>query len=87
MVDANGVFAISISLVSGSNVIEVRAEGIFGNSKVATRTVTYTDQTVQQLQNDVNNLKGQGTMYLALGLIALIVAVVAIVLLFMRRKA
>ena len=87
VVDANGVFAISISLVSGSNVIEVRAEGIFGNSKVATRTVTYTDQTVQQLQNDVNNLKGQGTMYLALGLIALIVAVVAIVLLFMRRKA
>jgi hypothetical protein len=48
--------------------------------------VTYTSQTMQQMQNDINNLKSQGSLYLALGLIALIVAAVAIVLLFLRKK-
>jgi hypothetical protein len=86
VVAADGGFAISVTLVAGSNELVISASGVVGNTTATTRSITYADQTVQQMQNDINSLKGQGTMYLALGLISLIVAVVAIVLLFMRKK-
>jgi hypothetical protein len=86
VVDSAGGFAITVTLTVGSNELTIWSTGPLGNTTATTRAVTYTSPTMVQMQNDINNLKSQGSLYLALGLIALIVAVVAIVLLFLRKK-
>jgi hypothetical protein len=86
-VDAAGAFDVVVPLSPGDNVLTVSVTGPFGNTVYSGIPVKYVDAAQQKMQTDINNLSGQGTMYLLVGIIALIVAVVAIVLLFMRRKA
>jgi hypothetical protein len=85
-VDASGGFAAQVPLAGGSNTLMVTAEGQFGNTASAQRTVSYTDPSIQGMQNDINDLKGQGTLSVALALMASVVAAVAVVMLFLRKR-
>jgi hypothetical protein len=85
-VGQDGAFDANVIVPMGSSIMVIVARGPLGGVTEADRTIIYEDPAMNQAQKDINSLKSQALIGLALGLIALIVALVAIVLLHKKKK-
>jgi hypothetical protein len=82
-VEANGSFSALIPLTSGNNTITATAtDSVYGSSATASIFVTYNDQFPSFKQSTESN----GSLYMLLGIVGIVLAAMAIALIFMRTK-